>query len=156
MSRFYSRNFKTLASLCGCTGRFASGLVGNSRRHVLSCRGLYLLWCTYYSCSRFRNSIKTIRKQNICNNLVNKCFHVHQISPLILIEMQPVAHSFVKFYHIVINGRKLSILIIMQHQSSQSAQSDQSLLCPHEESLGPWLPTERTAKTLIRLGGCPG
>ena len=28
-----------------------------------------------------------------------------------------------------------------------SAQSDQSLRCPHEESLGPWLPTERTAKT---------
>ena len=37
-----------------------------------------------------------------------------------------------------------------------SAQSDQSLLCPHEESLGPKLPIERTAKTLIRLGGCPG
>ena len=37
-----------------------------------------------------------------------------------------------------------------------SAQSDQSLLCPHEESLGPQLPIERTAKTLIRLGRCPG
>ena len=37
-----------------------------------------------------------------------------------------------------------------------SAQSDQSLRCPHEESLGPELPNERTAKTLIRLGGCPG
>ena len=36
------------------------------------------------------------------------------------------------------------------------AQSDQSLRCPHEEILGPQLPTERTAKTLIRLGGCPG
>ena len=35
-----------------------------------------------------------------------------------------------------------------------SAQSDQSLRCPHEESLGPSLPTERKAKTLIRLGGC--
>ena len=31
-----------------------------------------------------------------------------------------------------------------------SAQSDQSLRCPHEESLGPKLPTGRTAKTLIR------
>ena len=30
-----------------------------------------------------------------------------------------------------------------------------SLRCPHEESWGPELPTERTAKTLIRLGGCP-
>ena len=37
-----------------------------------------------------------------------------------------------------------------------SAQSDQSLRCPHEDTLGPQLPTERTAKTLIRLGGCPG
>ena len=37
-----------------------------------------------------------------------------------------------------------------------SAQSDQSLRWPHEESLAPKLPIERTAKTLIRLGGCPG
>ena len=28
-----------LASFCGCAGGFVSGLVGNSRRHVLSCRG---------------------------------------------------------------------------------------------------------------------
>ena len=35
-------------------------------------------------------------------------------------------------------------------------QYDQSLPCPHEESLGPWLPIECTAKTLIRLGGSPG
>ena len=26
---------------------------------------------------------------------------------------------------------------------------------PHEETLGPQLPIERTAKTLIRLGRCP-
>ena len=37
-----------------------------------------------------------------------------------------------------------------------SAQPDQSLRCPHEETFGPQLPIERTAKTLIRLGGCPG
>ena len=37
-----------------------------------------------------------------------------------------------------------------------SAQSDQSLRCPHEESWDPYLPIECTAKTLIRLGGCPG
>ena len=36
-----------------------------------------------------------------------------------------------------------------------SAQSDQSLCCPHEESLGPSLPIEHTAKTLIRLGISP-
>ena len=32
--RFYSRISKALASFCGCTGRFVSGLVGKSRRHV--------------------------------------------------------------------------------------------------------------------------
>ena len=32
-----------------------------------------------------------------------------------------------------------------------TAQSDQSLHCPHEESFGPDLPTERTAKTLISI-----
>ena len=32
-----------------------------------------------------------------------------------------------------------------------SAQSDQSLRCSHEETVGPQLPIERTAKTLIRL-----
>ena len=37
-----------------------------------------------------------------------------------------------------------------------SAQSDQCLRCPREESLDPELPIECTAKTLIRLGGCPG
>ena len=36
-----------------------------------------------------------------------------------------------------------------------SAQSNQSLRCPHEESLGPYLPIECTAKTMIWLGGCP-
>ena len=33
-----------------------------------------------------------------------------------------------------------------------SAQYDQSLRCPHEESLGPWLPFERTAKTDLNPG----
>ena len=31
-----------------------------------------------------------------------------------------------------------------------------SLRCPHEQTLGPQLPIERTMNTLIRLGGCPG
>ena len=36
------------------------------------------------------------------------------------------------------------------------AQSDQSLCCLHEETLGPQLPIECTSKTLFRLDGCPG
>ena len=35
-------DISTLPSFCGCTGRFVSGLVGNSRRHVLSCRGSFV------------------------------------------------------------------------------------------------------------------
>ena len=31
-----------------------------------------------------------------------------------------------------------------------------SLRCPHEEALGPKLPIKHTAKSLIRLGKCPG
>ena len=34
--------------------------------------------------------------------------------------------------------------------------TDQSLRCPCEETLGSEIPTEHTAKTLIRPGGCPG
>ena len=34
-----------------------------------------------------------------------------------------------------------------------SAQSDQSLRCPHVETVGPQLSIGRTVKTLIRLGG---
>ena len=37
-----------------------------------------------------------------------------------------------------------------------SAQSDQSLRCPQEDIWGPELSLERTAKPLIRQGGCPG
>ena len=39
---------------------------------------------------------------------------------------------------------------------TQISPSDQSLRCLHEETLGPWLSLECTAKTLIRLSGCPG
>ena len=34
--------------------------------------------------------------------------------------------------------------------------SDQSFRCPHEKNLGPELLNERTEKTLIGMGGCPG
>ena len=44
----------------------------------------------------------------------------------------------------------------MTKPTKWSAQSDQSQRCPPEAKLGPKLPTERTAKSLIRLGGCPG
>ena len=51
ISRFYSRNFKSLASFCGCAGRFVSDLVGNFRRHVFSWRGSYAN-CYKKGCSR--------------------------------------------------------------------------------------------------------
>ena len=50
--------------------------------------------------------------------------------------------------------------VICEH-SKDSDQSGHppsliSLCCSHEEALGPQLPIECTAKTLIRGGGCPG
>ena len=51
-------------------------------------------------------------------------------------------------------------LSALSHDMTKPTQwpvrSDQSLRCPHEAFLGPQLHTERTAKPLIRLGGCPG
>ena len=40
--------------------------------------------------------------------------------------------------------------------SEDSDQPGHSLRCPHEETLSPQLPIERTAKTLIRQGRRPG
>ena len=37
-----------------------------------------------------------------------------------------------------------------------SAQADQSLRCPFEEALNPWLPLECPARTLIKLCRCAG
>ena len=51
-----------LASFCGCTGRFASGLVRNSRRHVLSCHGSYF-------------------KRRKKNKHFNDCCSYHQMRP---------------------------------------------------------------------------
>ena len=60
---------------------------------------------------------------------------------------------------------KMSRLVTnQQNDYAPSEDSDQpghpssliSLRCLHEESFGPQLPIARTAKTLIRLGGCPG
>ena len=59
-SRFYTRNFKTLASFCDCAGRFVSGLVRNSRRHVLSCRGSHVCACfrsIKYSTCEYKQSM---------------------------------------------------------------------------------------------------
>ena len=62
ISRFYSRNFKTLASFCGCAGRFVSGRIGNSRIHVLSCRAylchLVLTWRCDWSILIFKSLLK--------------------------------------------------------------------------------------------------
>ena len=51
---------------------------------------------------------------------------------------------------------KVSVRPAKTQISQDIPQSDQSLHCPHEESLIPWLPIEHTAKTLIRQGGCTG
>ena len=57
------------------------------------------------------------------------------------------AHDKKKKWHVPSKG---------SDQSGHPAVWSESLCCPHEESLGSQLPTECTAKTLIRVGGCPG
>ena len=74
-SRFYSRNFKTLASFCGCADRFVSGLVGNSRRHVLTCRGSY----TFRLTNKFIQ-IKSFFKGRIGKNVCFKGFNIYRFS----------------------------------------------------------------------------
>ena len=49
---------RLLASFCGCAGRFVSGLVGNSRWHILLCRGtnvflFNLYYFKYHNDSKF-------------------------------------------------------------------------------------------------------
>ena len=58
--------------------------------------------------------------------------------------------------HIYIASKKERKKQEKERKKTASAQSDQSFRCPREESLGPYLPTERTLKTMIRLGGCSG
>ena len=52
-SSLYIRNFKILAGLCSLAGQFVSCLVRNSRRHVLSCRGLNVRNILLAICSVF-------------------------------------------------------------------------------------------------------
>ena len=47
-SSFYIRNFKTLASFCGCAGRFVSYLVANPEGRF-SCDAAHLVWCEIVS-----------------------------------------------------------------------------------------------------------
>ena len=53
-----------------------------------------------------------------------------------------------------LGGSQISLGIRPVWSAWAFAQSDQSLCCPQDESLGPYLSTEHTAETLIRLGGC--
>ena len=79
ISRFYSRNFKTLASFCGCAGRFVSWLVvGDSRRHFFSWGGsvynrsrlsadvtaqLNYFWCTCKLCTLMPSTMVDLTNQ---------------------------------------------------------------------------------------------
>ena len=48
----------------------------------------------------------------------------------------------------------LFCLIELQHEKTSNVTMCHELSCPYEVSLGLYLPTEHTAKTLIRLDGC--
>ena len=63
-----SRNFKILASFSGCAGGFVSGLVGNCRIYVLSCRGSIMI----------RRLVYGIFVYTVQNKFSN-CFCIRQI-----------------------------------------------------------------------------
>ena len=69
--RFFSQNFKTLASFCGCTDRFVSGLVGNSRRHVLSCRGSFQFDPSLIQHSEKYTYLYSHRHRTICSAVLD-------------------------------------------------------------------------------------
>ena len=54
------------------------------------------------------------------------------------------------------NNVEGALIVNYNNYFNNGDQVSQSLYCPHEEALGPYLPVEHTAKTLIRLGGCRG
>ena len=60
----------TPASFCGCASRFVSGLVGNSQRHVLSCRGSYQIKIktlgSHYELMKKLHKISSIRSKLKC------------------------------------------------------------------------------------------
>ena len=59
------------------------------------------------------------------------------------------------WYHILLFLQEIRWATSWQNKQAD-AQADHSLRCPLEDSLSPKLPIKRTAKTVIRLGGCPG
>ena len=63
-----------LASFCGCAGRFVSGLVENSRRHVLWCRGSTLQAhpIIYLAIDFF----SVLHARNNCSNLSSDLFRI--------------------------------------------------------------------------------
>ena len=72
--RFYSRNSKTLASFCGCAGRFVPGLVGNFRRHILSYRGSHTSTKKFPRTSTVDITIIVLMFKRSQNDGLNKIF----------------------------------------------------------------------------------
>ena len=54
-------------------------------------------------------------------------------------------------------SNKVTVRLAKTHISLGISQSDQTLRCPHEKTLEPYVhvPIERIAKNLFRLGWCP-
>ena len=96
------------------------------------------------------------------------CWLCHEVTQLQLTFIQLCFNSLCLFNNVAEN--KLQNKFEPHHDKTNrvacasSEDSDQpghssgliSLHCAHKESLGPKLSTERTAKTLSRLGECPG
>ena len=69
--------------------------------------------------------------------------------------MHSIDNVFVKYIP-ASTWQNVSSGMCIQWRVNVSAQSDQSLRCPHEETLHPWLPKVRPMNILIRLRECAG
>ena len=89
-------------------------------------------------------------------NLLTMDFGGAPLRPSLILDYQEIVNTGTpEMSHLMTKPTKWLCTQRRLRSAWASTQSDQSLCCPHEESLGPYLPIERTVKTLIRLGGCP-
>ena len=65
-----------LASFCGCAGRFVSGLVGKSQRHVFSWRGSFIIACPPLGTKAIYWKLIKIPKVEILSGIIHLGKHI--------------------------------------------------------------------------------
>ena len=98
-------------------------------------------YCRNYKGKEFPCIVWDVKRSSIARRF--KCLHQYIIQSINGLTFEP-PHD---------KTNKITMCPAKTQITWASTQSVQSLRCPHEEALGPLLPIERIARTLIRLGG---